>query len=423
MNLIESFRIAWSAMLSHKLRSLLTMLGIIIGVGAVVGMLAIGNGYSAYIDAEFDELGVGTFYVNPQIDAQDDLEEETLRPRLTAADAESLMQPGRAPAVEFVAVELNRFGVVNAGGTRYLFGIKGVTPSFFEIGDQSMGDGRIFTEEEERTSARVAVIGDLVAETLFGSIYNAVGQRVNVNGVQFEVIGVSTAGQSQLAGAFSRFGDPSEQIYTPYSTARNRLFRNEVDTRVDVSTLTVKARDIEAIDEAIRQVTNVLREEHRLTYQSNDFTVTNPAQLADQARIVTVGFTAFLGTIGGISLLVGGIGIMNIMLVSVTQRTSEIGLRKAVGARRSDILLQFLIEALVLCLSGGLLGIGLGYLFSFGGTFILYNLSQDPTIRADVTMFSMVLATSISVGIGVFFGLFPALRAARLDPIAALRKE
>ncbi len=423
MNLIESFRIAWGAMMSHKLRSLLTMMGIIIGVGAVVGMLAIGEGYSAYIDAEFDELGVGTFYVNPQIDTQDDLEQETLRPQLTAADAEALMQPGRAPAVEFVVVELNDFGVVNAGGARYLFGIKGVTPSFFEVGDQSMGDGRVFTEEEERSSARVAVIGDLVAETLFGSIYDAVGRRINVNGVQFEVIGVSTAGQSQLAGAFGRFGDPGEQIYTPYSTARNRLFRNEVDTRVDVSSLTVKARDIESIDEAIHQVTLALRDEHRLTYQSNDFTVTNPAQLADQARVVTVGFSAFLGTIGGISLLVGGIGIMNIMLVSVTQRTSEIGLRKAVGARRSDILLQFLIEALVLCLSGGLLGIGLGYLFSFGGTTVLYNLSQDPNIRASVTLFSVVLATSISVAIGLFFGLFPALRAARLDPIAALRKE
>jgi putative ABC transport system permease protein len=192
---------------------------------------------------------------------------------------------------------------------------------------------------------------------------------------------------------------------------------------VDVSTWTVKVRDPSQIAEGIRQVAEVLREEHRLTYQGNDFSITDPAQLSAQFRTITVGFTAFLGTIGGISLLVGGIGIMNIMLVSVAQRTKEIGLRKAVGARQRDIMWQFLIEAVVLCLVGGLLGIGLGYLLSFGGSALLYSLSQDPTVRANVTMFSILLATSISAGVGIFFGLFPALRAARLDPIRALRNE
>jgi putative ABC transport system permease protein len=209
----------------------------------------------------------------------------------------------------------------------------------------------------------------------------------------------------------------------PYSTARNRLYRNDVTSDIDVSTLTVRARDTEAVDEAIRQVTQVLREEHRLTYQPNDFSITNPSQLAAQFRTITVGFSAFLGTIGGISLLVGGIGIMNIMLVSVAQRTKEIGLRKAVGAKQRDIMWQFLIEAVVLCLLGGLLGIALGYLLSFGGNFLLFLLSQDPTVRASVSPFSIILATSISAGVGIFFGLFPALRAARLDPIRALRNE
>lgn len=421
MSIAEAFRVAWGAMLTHKLRSFLTMLGIIIGVGAVVGMLALGDGYSQWIDAEFDQLGVGAFYVNPQVDSED--EDETLTPRLTALDAAAIMQPGRAPAVEYVVIELTRSGVVSAGGTRYLFGVKGVTPTYFSIGDQELGDGRYFTEEEEQAGARVAVIGRLVAETLFGGIEGAVGQRISVNGVPFEVVGVSVAKQSQAAGAVGRFGDPGEQVYTPYSTARNRLFRNEVDNRVDISAMTVRARDPNQVDEAIRQVTAVLREEHRLTYQPNDFTVTNPSQLADQFRTVTVGFSAFLGTIGGISLLVGGIGIMNIMLVSVAQRTKEIGLRKAVGAKQRDIMWQFLIEAVVLCLLGGLVGIGLGYLLSFGGTIILVNLAQDPTVRANVSLFSIVLATSISAGVGIFFGLFPALRAARLDPIKALRNE
>jgi putative ABC transport system permease protein len=421
MTLLESFRIAWGAMLTHKLRALLTMLGIIIGVGAVVGMLAIGEGYSRWIDAEFDKMGIGTLYINPQVDSDD--EDEILPPRLTSSDAAALLQPGRAPAVDFVAIELSRNGTVSAGGERFIFGLKGVNPSYFAVGDQVLGDGRYFTAEEERSGARVAVIGRTVAETLFGSIEGAVGRRISINGVPFEVVGVSVTLQSNVAGAVGRFGDPGEQVFMPYNTARERLFRNSVSPQVDVSTLTVKVRDPQQMDEAIRQVTAVLREEHRLTYQSNDFRVTNPAQLASQFRAITVGFSAFLGTIGGISLLVGGIGIMNIMLVSVAQRTKEIGLRKAVGARRRDIMLQFLIEALVLCLAGGLIGIGLGYLLSFAGTFVLYNLSQDPNLRASVSLFSIVLSTSISAGVGIFFGLFPAIRAARLDPIRALRNE
>lgn len=421
MSFIEAFRVAWEAMTGHKLRSLLTMLGIIIGVGAVVGMLAIGDGYSRWVDAEFERLGLGTFYVNPRVDSPDP--DEPLEPQLTAADAEAIMAPGRAPAVEFVVVELSRSGMVSAGGERYLFGIKGVTPTYFAVGAQELGDGRWFTEEEEHAAARVAVIGRIVAETLFGSIEGAVGRRITVNGVQFEVVGVSTTKQSQAAGAVGRFGDPGEQVYLPYRTARNRLFRNSVTARIDVSTMTVKARDPLQVDEAIRQVTAVLREEHRLTYQPNDFSITNPAQLASQFRAVTAGFSAFLGTIGGISLLVGGIGIMNIMLVSVAQRTREIGLRKAVGAKRRDILLQFLIEAVTLCLIGGALGIGLGYLLALLGTAVLASLSPNSGLRANVSLFAVLLATSISVGVGLFFGLFPALRAARLDPIRALRNE
>jgi putative ABC transport system permease protein len=421
MAFLEAFRIAWVAINTHKLRALLTMLGIIIGVGAVVGMLAIGNGYSAYIDNEFNKLGVGVFYVNPRVDSQDP--NETLRPRLTADDALAIMQPGAAPAVEAVVVELSRNGLISAGGERFRFGIKGVTPTHFAITDHTLLDGRLYTDAEEAAGARVAVLGEALADTLFVSPYDAVGRRLTVNGVQFEVIGVIAASQSQVGGAFGQFGNPNEQVYLPYQAARNRLFRNQVNTRVDVSSITVKARTIDEVDLAIRQVTELLRERHRLTYQVNDFRITNPAQLADQAKSVTVAFSAFLGTIGGISLLVGGIGIMNIMLVSVAQRTREIGLRKAVGARRVDIMLQFLIEALVLCILGCAIGIGLGYALAGAGNIVLYNLSQSTDVRATVTMGSILLSTSISLGIGLFFGIFPAIRAARLDPIKALRNE
>ncbi|WP_129629600.1 ABC transporter permease [Candidatus Oscillochloris fontis] len=421
MSFLEAFRVAWQAMLTHKLRAFLTMLGIIIGVGAVVGMLAIGDGYQLFIEREFNKIGVGVFYVNPTVDSRNT--DETLRPQLRSDDVAAIMRPGAAPAVEFVALELNRSGTVSAGGPRYLFGIKGVTPNFFQIGDTALGDGRYFTDAEDLANARVAVIGDGVATTLFGDIYQAVGERISLNGVQFEIIGVSTTKQSGLAGALGRFSSPSEQVYVPYLTARDRLFRNNVTTRVDVSSMTVKARSVPEIDEAIRQVTEILRQEHRLTYQANDFRVNNPQQASEQFKQITAGFSAFLGTIGGISLLVGGIGIMNIMLVSVAQRTKEIGLRKAVGAKRRDIMWQFLIEAVVLCLAGGVLGIGLGYLFSFGGSYILYTLSDDPTVKASVSLSSIILATSISAGIGIFFGLFPAMRAARLDPIKALRNE
>jgi putative ABC transport system permease protein len=421
MSILEAFRVAWQAMLTHKLRSLLTMLGIIIGVGAVVGMLAIGDGYQLFIQREFNKIGVGVFYVNPQVDSRNS--DETLRPQLRADDVAAIMRPGAAPAVEYVALELNFSAAVSAGGERYRFGVKGVTPNFFLIGDTTLGDGRYFSEAEEAESARVAVIGDGVAKTLFGGIYSAVGQRISVNGIQFEVIGVSTTKQSGFAGAFGQYSSPSEQVYTPYRTARDRLFRNQVSSRIDVSSMTVRARSVPEIETAIRQVTEVLRQEHRLSYQANDFRVTNPQQASEQFKQITSGFSAFLGTIGGISLLVGGIGIMNIMLVSVAQRTREIGLRKAVGARSRDIMWQFLIEALVLCLFGGALGIGLGYLFSFGGSYILYTLSDDPTVKASVSLSSIILATSISAGIGISFGLFPAMRAARLDPIRALRNE
>ena len=418
MNLLEAFRIAWSALLANKMRALLTMLGIIIGVSAVISMLAIGNGLSNAFQSDFNKLGVGVFYITPNYGSPD--AEETRQPRLTAADAEAIGLPGVIPAVQAVAVEYARNAVVSAGKDRYSYTVRGVTPNYFVIGDNQLGAGQYFTAQQDRDRARVAVIGKDVAAALFGGTGGAVGRRVTIDGISFDVIGVLTTEPNQ---ASPDFNSPATIVYIPYQTGRARLFRNELSTRVDLDQITVQARSKDHVADAIRQITQLLRERHRLTYQPNDFSINNPEELLATINTTLIGLNAFLGTIAGIALLVGGIGIMNIMLVSVTQRTREIGLRKAVGARRWAILQQFLIESLVLCLAGCGLGIALGYAISFAGTFVIQQIFRLENGYAVITPGSILLATGVSAGIGLFFGFWPAWRAARLQPVQALRSE
>jgi putative ABC transport system permease protein len=418
MNLFESFRIAWTALVANKLRALLTMLGIIIGVSSVIGILAIGNGWGKYFESELGKFGVGVFYVFPGIDT--DRADSRQSPQLTYADAQALLQPGAAPAVRAVSVEYGGNAVVSAGRERYSYQVKGVTPSYFDITTTELGPGRYFTANEDQQRARVALIGLNVAETLFGSVSAAANQRITINGVSFEVVGVLTTRPSSAGGPDS---DPTRNIFIPYQTAVSRLFRSDVSTRVDVTQITVQAQDRQQVDDAIRQVTNMLRERHRLTYQDNDFTIINLEQISQQVNTIIGGFSAFLGIIAAIALLVGGIGVMNIMLVSVTERTREIGLRKAVGAKRGDILAQFLIEAVVLSLIGGAIGIMIGYGLSFVGTFVLRTVFAAEDASASVALWSVFLATGMAAAVGVLFGFFPALRASRLSPIQALRTE
>jgi len=418
MNIFESFRIAWTALLTNKVRALLTMLGIIIGVSAVISMLAIGNGLANGIQSDFSKLGVGVFYISPDNGSPD--AENQRPPRLTAEDADAIMRSGATTAVAKVAIELSGNGVASAGKERYIYSIRGISPSFFTITENALGAGRYYTDDEERDRARVAVIGKQVAVTLFGSVSGAVGQRITLLGISFDVVGVLTTKQNQASDDFS---SPDTTVYVPYQTARARLFRNQLDARVDVGQLTVQARSKDLVGDAIKQVTALLRERHQLTYQPNDFRITNPEETLARINATLLGLNAFLGTIAGIALLVGGVGIMNIMLVSVTQRTREIGLRKAVGARRRSILQQFLIEALVLCLIGCALGIALGYAFSFAGTFVIQQIFRYENGRAVITLNSIILATAVSASIGIFFGFWPAWRAARLHPIQALRSE
>ena len=417
MNLIESFRIAFRALFTNKLRAALTMLGIVIGVGAVIGMLAMGNGFKSFLNGQFAQLGAGNFYVVPFVDSNKIAARTAAR--LSAADAQAILVPGRAPSVDGIAFEFSGAAQVSAAGQRFTYSVRAVNAAWFTVTPQALAAGQLFTATDDDQRARVAVIGKRVAERFFGSAQAAVGQRLNLNGVGVTVLGVLAT----EPGSFSIGADPAEAIFIPYNTGVSRLYRNQTSADINLSIMTVKARSIATIEAAIAEVTASLREQHRLTYQDNDFTIVNPDQIATQVNGVLGAFNTFLGLVAGISLLVGGIGIMNIMLVSVTERTREIGLRKALGAKRRDILFQFLIEALVLCLIGGGLGILLGYALSLVSTLLLVNLFNAKGAVATVSLSNILLATGISAAIGIAFGFFPALQASRLNPIEALRTE
>jgi putative ABC transport system permease protein len=419
MTFIESFRIAWEALVSNKIRALLTMLGIVIGVGSVIGMLAIGNGLLAVVQQDFDSLGVGVFTVTPSINSTES--GETARPRLTAADAEALLSSPITTAVKQVAVQYSSQAIVTAPGRdKFYYSTNSVSPSYFAIGDNPLSVGSYFTDSDNTSRARVAVIGSEVATTLFGTERDAWGQQILINGIYFEVIGILEGASAEGAS----FSSATSTVFVPYLTGRARLFRNNITPRVDINSITVQATSREQIDTAIAQVEELLRQRHNISPNAvDDFSVNNPEDLLETINTVFAGFNAFLGLIAGIALLVGGIGIMNIMLVSVTQRTREIGLRKAVGARRSAILQQFMIEALVICLLGCLLGVSFGYLMSFAGTYVIRNVFFVPGASAVVSMSSIVLSIGISTFIGLVFGFWPAWRASRLLPVQALRSD
>jgi putative ABC transport system permease protein len=416
MNIFESVRIAWTALVSNKLRSFLTMLGMIIGVGSVIGMLALGNGMQAFFSQAFAGLGIGTFYVAPfinsnRVDAQQSA-------RLSYNDMMSLLQDDSVTAVKALSIEYTMPVNVYALNQRHEYSLRALTPSAFSIASHTLSAGRFYTELEEQNRSRVALLGIDAAEEIFGTSAAAIGQRIQVNNVNFEVVGVINTNASPGIEP-----DPKTSVFMPYQSGRSWIFRNNVNSRVDISYASIQAISDDDVQLAIEQVTNALRARHRLTYQDNDFSVVDVGQIANTFDRIIGGLNAFLSVVAGISLLVGGIGIMNIMLVSVSERTREIGLRKAVGARRRDILIQFLVEAVVLCLIGGAIGVLIGFILSLGGTFVLVNLAQAEGAEAQVTFGAIALATAISSFIGITFGFWPAYQASQLSPMEALRYE
>ena len=380
MQLWESISIALRALTINKLRTILTMLGIIIGVAAVIALISIGNGVRQNINERFTSLGTNLLTVSSgqgrggreggpggpggppgsqQQDTQADLKQKATEP-MTMKDVEALSDPLQVAHVIGVAPTFNvniSQPVVYEQEQATGVNVNGVTPEYQAVRNITLELGQFISQENVDQRARVAVLGNEVAQKLFANYGPPLGQSVRINGISFEVIGVLPAsGQSG-------FGNPDNNIIVPLSTAQTRLgkagaFRGSLK----VSNVYVQVDDQANMDATSAQITAVLRERHRLgTEYKNDFTIQNQAQLLEFGNTLATTLTAFLGSIAGVSLLVGGIGVMNIMLVSVTERTREIGIRKAVGAKQRDILLQFLVEAIVLSLIGGFMGIGVGY--------------------------------------------------------------
>jgi putative ABC transport system permease protein len=415
MSFMASVRIALRGLSSNKLRSALTMLGIVIGVGAVITLLSVGEGVEDYIAAQFQSIGSNLLFVVPGQLEQGNMPLRSARERqgLTYGDAQAIADPFNAPDVVAVAPELTRYAVVAAGNREAMPQISGTTPEFSAVRNWSPILGEFIDADDLATQARVAALGFSVVDRLFPDDSYPIGQTIKINGLPFRVIGVM-----ESKGG-SGFGDQDNAVFIPLTTAQTRLFRDRtLSGEYRVSVIYAAAVTEDRMQAAADQITELLRERHNISYRDDDdFTIINQSDIVSIFGEITSVLTIFLGSIAAISLLVGGIGIMNIMLVSVTERTREIGLRKAVGAKRRDILSQFLIEAIVLSMIGGLIGLGLGAL----GAKLVARLAEE--LSANLSLQAIGLAIGFSAAVGLFFGIYPATRAARLNPIDALRYE
>jgi len=416
VNILESIRLAFRALVANKLRAALTMLGIIIGVGAVITLMSAGEGVSLYIEEQFQGMGSNLLFVMPGSEEEASAGPPGMRSstaELTNKDVEALRDPIRAPDVAAISAQMLRMTTVATGKRDTTAYVTGVTPEFSRVRNWFPEVGMFIDQEDMNSRARVALLGKTVIEDLFPDNPYPLEQTVKINGIPFRVIGVlEEKGGSQM-------GDEDNTVLVPLTTAQTRLFPSRSRSgEYRVSIILVEAISEERMEAASEQIATILREQHNIDFSDeDDFSVISQADIIAVFGQITGVLTVFLGAIAGISLLVGGIGIMNIMLVSVTERTREIGLRKAVGARRRDILWQFLLEAVTLSLVGGVVGIGIGTL----GAEVISALIDD--FRAIVTSQSVLLATTFSAAVGLFFGIYPARRASLLNPIDALRYE
>jgi putative ABC transport system permease protein len=408
MNFIQLVIEAMDSLRANKLRSSLTILGIVIGVAAVIAMLSIGNGVQNTITGSISSMGSNLLYISS---GNQDADLTYVEP-LTIGDADSLLDQFQAPSVNNVAPIVNGNVTVTYGGNSKKTSLNGVTESYAVVTNKELSEGNFIFADENLGRKSVAVIGTDVATELFGRTDGIVGETVRIDGQPFRIIGVLTS-----AGG-SAMGSQDNVIIVPLSTAQTRLVSNENNS---VSMIYVSVVDSKSVSKATEEVSQILRQRHRTKIGKDDFSIMSQAAIASTASTITGVLTLFLGGIAAISLLVGGIGIMNIMLVSVTERTREIGLRKALGARKKDILVQFLTESSFLSLLGGIIGILFGWLIAFAVGKIA--VASGTPINPTVSWSSILLATGFSTAIGLFFGIYPANRAGGLEPVEALRYE
>ena len=421
--LLENIKVAFKSLGSNKLRAFLTMLGIIIGVGAVVAVMSVGAGAEATITENLQSIGTNVITISPgrpQIEGRGGFVEERGGPPGEALNnEEENIDEGKlyfddVTALKKEATFLNEIAPVLYGRNStisYLswngqVSVNGTTEDFLKVQGYEIEDGTFIIESDVSNLANVVVLGSTVVDDYFGKI-NPIGEKVKIDGKNFVVIGILKSVGSSTFGA-----NPDNSIYIPITTAQYKLYGIE-----EISSIVAKVKDENQIDQAITEAKEILRIQHHiLPGENNDFEITTPTQFLEMATSVLQILSITLTSIAAISLLVGVIGIMNIMFVSVTERTREIGIRKAIGAKNRDILLQFLTESIVLSLSGGILGVVFAAVISWG-------LKSFTSLNSLITVTPIILALSFSTAIGLIFGIFPAMRAARLNPIESLRYE
>ena len=414
MNIFESFVMAIRSLLTHKLRSILTMLGIIIGVGSVIALMSVGRGAQASILSTYDRLGTNLLSVVPTSGEVGGMAGFSLTtPTLTLDDAKAIE---KAFGVTAIAPSNENFVQVSTKNEDKFAVIEGVTPGYLQVMNHAVTSGQFITQHDVTARSLNIVLGPETANALFGT-RDPLGQSVKIKGYRFTVVGVLEAVGGSMMGI-----SMDSLVYVPITTFQSRLFPQRTSSGADaVQQIAVRVASTEMMPDTKTDINNILRRQHRLTKDDkNDFSVISQQQIVGVINQVTGVFSLFLGAIAGISLVVGGIGIMNIMLVSVTERTREIGIRKAVGAKRRDILVQFLLESGFLSLVGGALGIGIGWLTSFGISQVeVSGMKINAVVTADV----VGLAIGVSLVIGLISGIYPAMRAARLNPIDALHYQ
>jgi len=404
MRTVNLLKVAYKSIIKNRMRSFLTMLGIIIGVGAVIALVAIGQGTSAEVESQVSALGSNLVMVMPGSSHMGGVSRGAGSINsLTLKDVEKLKS--ESEYIAEVSPLVRASGQVIALGKNWSSQTNGVDPNYLIIKDWEMENGTFFTKRDVRSRAKVAVLGKTVADELFEES-DPIGQKIRVRNIPFKVIGILESKGSSM------MGDQDDVILVPSTTALYRMTEGK-----NVSMIMVSAVNNEVIEEAQAEITSILRKSHKLKDEdSDDFRIRSQTEIIDRVSSVTGALTLLLGAIAAVSLLVGGIGIMNIMLVSVTERTKEIGIRLAIGARGRDVLIQFLIEAVLLSLVGGVIGIIFGILLANGAShFMNMGVVLNPFIS--------FMAFSFSGAVGVFFGFYPARKAAAMDPIEALRYE